>query len=264
MSSLLEHDLQILNSTGLIIGIDEAGRGALAGPVVASAVALEESFYNSLWCRQRGGDINDSKQLTPAKRDALFAEFTQLKEHSEVAYAVGIASVAEIEKLNILGATKLAMQRALETLEKQIGAGILERHTSEAPLFESPTASNTNTANIKTEHFEGSARVLVDGTPLKSFPFRHQAIVRGDGRSLAIAMASIIAKVTRDRIMDGLDIRLPNYGFAEHKGYATRRHRDSIKETGPSHEHRISFLKKLYDGEPPLMEFVFSAEDKLS
>lgn len=254
VSPLLEHDLQFLINAGRIVGIDEAGRGALAGPVVAAAAVLEETFYHSVWCLQRAIEVNDSKQLSPAKREALFSQMTQLKERGEISYAVGIASVTEIEQLNIFGASKLAMQRALEKLESLCDMQF-EKHESDAPLFESP---------INTDNFEGSARILIDGIPLKSFPYRHQAIVHGDAQSLAIAMASIIAKVTRDRIMDGLDMKLPFYGFAEHKGYATRRHQSAIKEIGASTEHRPSFLKKLQAGEPPMMEFIFTPEDKLS
>lgn len=254
-SALWEHDLAYLNAAGGIVGIDEAGRGALAGPVVAGAVALEEAFYQSVWCRQRSAEIDDSKKLSPKKRDALYAEMSRLKDTGEMFFSVGIATVAEIEQHNILGATKLAMQRALESLEKYLGQGALAHHEAAAPLFEE---------QLSTENFEGSVRVLVDGNPLKNFPFRHQAIVHGDALSLAIAMASIVAKVTRDRIMDGLDIKLPLYGFAEHKGYATRRHRDAIREFGASTEHRPLFLRKLKAGESPLVDFVFSSEDKLS
>ena len=255
ISPLLKHDLQFLANAGWIVGIDEAGRGALAGPVVAAAVVLQEAFYNSVWCQQRAMGVNDSKQLSPSKREALYSQMTQLRDRGEISYAVGIASVSEIEKLNIFGATKLAMQRALEKLEAVWGGGSFERHQTDAPLFE---------RSLRTDNFSGTARVLVDGIPLKGFPFRHQAIVHGDGLSLAIAMASIIAKVTRDRIMDGLDMKLPFYGFSENKGYATRRHRMAIKEVGASTDHRPSFLKKLLAGESPMMEFVLNPEDKLS
>ena len=255
-SPLLAHDLLILQSTSRIVGIDEAGRGALAGPVVAAAVSLEADFYDTLWCRQRSGEVNDSKQLSAQKREAIYAQMNQLKDSGEIFFAVGIASVSEIEKLNILGATKLAMQRALESLEKQQpNLPALTRHENDNPLM---------TREVHTENFDGVARVLVDGTTLKNFPYRHQAIVQGDGRSLAIAMASIVAKVTRDRIMDGLDVKLPLYGFAEHKGYATRRHRSIIREVGASTEHRPSFLKNIQASGLPLAEFVFSQEDKLS
>lgn len=255
ISALLQHDLQILQSAGRVIGIDEAGRGALAGPVVAAAVVLDENFYQSLWCQQKSNEINDSKQLSPEKREAMYAQMSQLKDRDELYFAVGISSVSEIEKHNILGATRLAMQRALESLGKYLPEGVLAVNEAPAPLFE---------RNIDTENFHGTARVLVDGLPLKNFPYRHQAIVQGDGRSLAIAMASIVAKVTRDRIMDGLDVKLPLYGFAEHKGYATRRHRAIIKEVGASTEHRPLFLRKINAGEVPLMDFIFSSEDKIS
>jgi ribonuclease HII len=253
-SALFENDLPWVHASGLLIGVDEAGRGALAGPVVAGAVALDQTFYHSVWCQQRQGEINDSKKLSAFKRETLYTEFTRLKEANTLRYAAGIASVAEIEKYNILGATKLAMARALETLQKMLPEGCLAPNTpEEMPLFEQ---------GVQTENFSGRARILVDGNPLKAFPYAHQAIVHGDARSLAIAAASIIAKVTRDRIMDGLDTRLPLYGFAEHKGYATRAHRAAILQYGPSTEHRPLFLRKLYAGELP--EFHFDPAQKIS
>ncbi len=253
-SPLLEHDLNFVGQTGLIVGVDEAGRGALAGPVVAAAMALDEDFYNSFWCRQNSAEIDDSKKLSPARRDVLYDQFFSLKKKGQIGFSAGIASVAEIEKFNILGATKLAMQRALEGLQRIWSEDFLQ---SEAPmpLFDQ---------NLETANFSGRARVFVDGNPLKAFPYSHQAIVHGDARSLAIAMASIVAKVTRDRIMDGLDARLPLYGFSLHKGYATRMHRQAILDYGASTEHRPTFLRKLYAGEGLEMEFSFDRSEKIS
>lgn len=253
-SSLLKYDLEVLDKAGSIIGIDEAGRGALAGPVVACGVYLEPSFYSSIWCLQRSFEINDSKKLSASRREALFMELSQLKKKGEIDYAVGMANVSEIERLNILGATKLAMHRSLEKLESSVGEGVILKQ-SEAPLFERP---------VSIGGFEGTARVLVDGNPLKNFSYQHEGIVHGDAQSLVIAMASIVAKVTRDRIMDGMDLKLPLYGFAKHKGYATSQHRQAIKDRGASTEHRPSFLKKLLAGEPPVVNFVLSANDHLS
>jgi ribonuclease HII len=143
--------------------------------------------------------------------------------------------VAEIEQLNILGATKLAMRRALEGIYPP---DAFARKT-EPDLFASEAEKAAFRPTV-------SAQILVDGLPLRSFPYPHQGIVGGDGRSLCIAMASIIAKVTRDRLMDELDKLHPGYGFAQHKGYGTEEHRESILKLGRSAVHRDSFLRKLY------------------
>lgn len=178
-----------------VAGVDEAGRGPLAGEVVAAAVILP----------QNGLDIdglNDSKKLTAAKREKLFLE---LLERDDVIGAIGIATVEEIDRLNILKATHLAMKRAVESLAK--------------------------TADF----------CLVDGLPVKGLPVDHQAIVKGDAKSLSIAAASILAKVTRDRMMEEADVLYPNYGFAKHKGYGTKAHMEALRTHGPCPIHRRSF-----------------------
>ena len=173
-----------------VAGVDEAGRGPLAGPVVAGAAILPEHLEGL-------PGLNDSKQLTAAKREALFAA---LLERADVHCSVGIASTEEIDRLNILRATHLAMARAVEGLSLR-------------PDF-----------------------CLVDGLPVP-----HRAIVKGDGRSLSIAAASVLAKVTRDRMMTEADAEFPQYGFAKHKGYGTKVHMEALRKHGPCPLHRRSF-----------------------
>jgi ribonuclease HII len=178
----------------LIAGIDEAGRGPLAGPVVAAAVVFLEL--------RRFNGLNDSKKLTPEFRTTLFERITCA---SHIRWAVSVQDVATIDSINILRATHKAMREAL------IGLSSPPDH------------------------------VLVDGLPVRDFPAPHTAIVGGDGRSLSIAAASVIAKVTRDRIMDEMDAIYPQYGFRRHKGYATPEHLVALREHGPCPLHRFSF-----------------------
>lgn len=184
-----------------LAGVDEAGRGCLAGPVVAGAVAIAEADIADLASGPLA-KVNDSKQLTPRQRDALFATLTQ---HPAVRWGVGVASAAEIDRINILKATHLAMRRALEALPSL------------------------------------PAHALVDGLPVKGLPVPHTALVKGDAHSLLIACASIVAKVTRDRLCAELDARFPGYGFAAHKAYGTKAHLEALRRLGPCPEHRRSF-----------------------
>ena len=182
------------NESKRICGIDEAGRGPLAGPVVAGAVILD-SNSEILW-------LNDSKKLSAVKREALYDE---IKEKA-IAVGVGIASHAEIDSLNILQATYLAMRRAILDL-------------SEVPDM-----------------------LLNDAVVIPEVGIRQIGIIKGDAKSVSIAAASIIAKVTRDRIMTAYDEEYPGYGFAAHKGYGTAMHYEAIRELGPSPIHRRTFL----------------------
>lgn len=177
-----------------IAGVDEAGRGPLAGPVAAAAVILPLDFS----CPE----LNDSKKLSAAKRESLYQIITS---HPQVRWAVATASSSEIDEWNILRATHLAMRRAVEQLP-------------ELPDY-----------------------CLVDGLPVKGLPCPHQAVVKGDALSLPIAAASIIAKVTRDRIMLEMDAEHPEYGFAKHQGYGTKAHLDALRLHGPCRHHRFSF-----------------------
>ncbi len=181
-----------------VCGVDEAGRGPLAGPVCAAAVILDPSKPIE--------GINDSKKLSEKKREALY---DVIKENA-VAYGIAFASVEEIEEHNILNATYLAMLRAIESL-------------------------NT-----------GADYALIDGNRVpKGISIECETVVKGDAKSMSIAAASILAKVTRDRLLYEYDEKYPEYGFAKHKGYGTAEHMDAIRKYGMIEVHRPSFLKKL-------------------
>jgi ribonuclease HII len=177
-----------------VAGVDEAGRGPLAGPVVAAAVILPDD------CTLEG--LDDSKKLTAKKREHFHAVLTV---RADIHWGIGQADVAEIDRLNILRATHLAMVRAVEALPRKPG------------------------------------HALVDGLPVRGLPVPHTAVVAGDTLSLSIAAASIMAKVTRDRLMIALDAEYPQYGFARHKGYGVREHLEALRSHGPSPVHRRSF-----------------------
>lgn len=195
--TLYEYDNAIAKETGLILcGVDEAGRGPLAGPVYAAAVVLPEN------CDIAG--LNDSKKLTEKKREELFGEIIE----KAVAYCVAAASVDEIEEINILKAAMLAMKRAVEGLSMKPGL------------------------------------VLVDGNADPGLGIEARLIVGGDAKSAHIAAASILAKVSRDRLMLDLDEQYPQYGFSKHKGYGTKLHYERLGEYGPCPAHRESFLRK--------------------
>lgn len=173
-------------------GVDEAGRGPLAGPVVAAAVVLPRNFDPA--------GVNDSKQLTPEEREAAYARITR-----EAVYGVGIIESGLIDQINILKASIRAMTVAVQKL-------------AERPDL-----------------------CLLDGLTARTFPFPQKPIVKGDCLSVSIAAASIVAKVTRDRLMVEMDRVYPGYGFARHKGYYTPEHIDALGRLGPCPEHRRSF-----------------------
>lgn len=176
-----------------VAGIDEAGRGPLAGPVVAAAVILPADFSLP--------GLTDSKQLSEKKREAFYP----LIHQQAVAVGIGAARTREIDRLNILQATLLAMQRAIGRLA------------------------------VEPDH------LLIDGITPLPVTTSQQTLKKGDSRSLSIAAASVVAKVVRDRIMRSLDRQHPAYGFARHKGYGTARHRQAIADFGPSGHHRLTF-----------------------
>lgn len=240
-------DLKQIEDYACLIGVDEAGRGALAGPVSAGAVLVTREFLESNWVATNARRINDSKQLTETDRDALWLDFEALMAEQQIHVNYGMADVAEIEQLNILGATKLAMRRALEGIYPPSAF----EQKSEPDLFASAE-------EIEAFQPQVSARILVDGLRLKHFPYPHHNVVRGDARSLCIAMASVIAKVSRDREMIKLDAEFPIYGFAAHKGYGTEEHRQVILEKGRCRFHRATFLRKLMAGrvDPGQMDFL--------
>jgi len=240
-------DLKQIQGYECLLGVDEAGRGALAGPVVAGAVLVTPKFLEGRWAMTRAGRVNDSKQLTPAERDELWFEFETLAGQGEIHVQFGVGTVEEIETHNILGATKLAMRRALEAIYPP---SAFERRV-EPDLFASPEERAQFQATV-------NGRILIDGLALKHFPYPHSGVVKGDARSLCIAMASIIAKVTRDRMMDDLDRQYPGYGFAQHKGYGTEVHREAVLRLGRCPEHREMFLRKLLAQrtDPSQMDFL--------
>ena len=184
---------------GTICGVDEAGRGPLAGPVCAAAVILPPELVIP--------GLNDSKKLTDKKRRELYDVITA----EAASYGIAFASEKEIDEINILQATFLAMARAMEKLTPQ------------------------------------PELALIDGNRAKDFGLPVRTIVKGDSLSASIAAASILAKVTRDRLMEQYDEAYPQYGFAIHKGYGTKRHYEALREFGPSPIHRMTFLKKFYE-----------------
>lgn len=185
----------------LVAGVDEAGRGPLAGPVVAAAVMLP-NFGSESGFDERLRDLNDSKQLTESQREEFFAILTSLPN---IRYGISIVDAATIDRINILQATHRAMNEALAKLQPP------------------------------PEH------VLVDGRPVKSIKLPSTAIVKGDARSYSIAAASVLAKVTRDRLMLEFHAQFPAYGFAGHKGYGTPQHLAALAQHGPCPIHRRSF-----------------------
>ena len=197
------------NGAEIIAGIDEAGRGPLAGPVVAAAAILPRTF-------RRHKTLTDSKQLTEQQREDIYAELTTLPEFY---WAVGVSDVEVIDHYNILRATWRAMQIALDNLY------------------------------IHPDH------VLVDGLRVPLMDVTQTAIVKGDAKSYSIAAASIIAKVTRDRMMLKLHEQFPQYNFAQHKGYGTPEHLAALARFGPSPVHRKSFAPVRQAIEPVQVEF---------
>jgi ribonuclease HII len=245
-------DLKQITDVGSLIGVDEVGRGAFAGPVVAAAVVVTRGFLESRWAVVKSGRVNDSKLLTAEQREELWGEFEQLAARGQIHAHYGMASVGEIEQFNILGATKLAMRRALEAIYPPEA---FARERSEPDLFSSLEERTSFQPTV-------SARVIVDGLALRGFPYPHTAFVNGDARSLCIAMASIIAKVTRDRLMTQLDKEHPGYGFAQHKGYGTEEHREAVLRLGRCTQHREMFLRKLLAVrvDPAQMDFLAAQE----
>lgn len=195
-----------------VMGIDEAGRGPLVGSVYAAAVTVPLKRAGELLEGSWAG-VNDSKKLTERKREAL-AEV--IKSTSECTWCIASASPEEIDRLNILRATHLAMRRAALGVAAKIGES-------------------------QGEEAKGSLSILVDGLPVPTLPFPSRNIVKGDAKSLFIAAASILAKTARDADCLRLEALYPGYGFAQHKGYPTPAHLEALKRLGPCPEHRRSF-----------------------
>lgn len=197
MSSLKNFDEKYKK---VIVGVDEAGRGPLAGPVIAAAVIVHEYFPEL-------SEINDSKKLTEKKREKLYNLIME-----KCVVGIGSSDEMEIDSINILNATFSAMKRAVEKIEAKYDI------------------------------------ILVDGNhKIRGYEKEQEAIVKGDSKSLSIAAASIVAKVTRDRLLLNMDKEFPEYGFARHKGYGTKLHREMIISHGPCKYHRKSFLTKILE-----------------
>lgn len=196
---LFDYDTELRKEYSVICGVDEAGRGPLAGDVYAAAVILNDSVLIDY--------LNDSKKISEKRRELLYDEVIAKAD----AYCVATASVQEIDELNILQATMLAMRRAVD------GLGV-----------------NPDLA-------------LIDGNRLPQLNCKSRFVIHGDAVSASIAAASILAKVSRDRYMRELDEKYPEYCFSQHKGYGTKLHYEKIAEFGISEVHRKTFLKKLYD-----------------
>ena len=187
----------------VICGVDEAGRGPLCGSVVAAACILPDGLDIP--------ELNDSKKLTPKKRDKLF----DLIKEKAIAYGIAEGTVAEINELNILEADLLAMRRAIDGLRTPSG-----------------------------EPYKADF-ALIDGNIDRDFQIPARAVVKGDSLSMSIAAASILAKVTRDRMCEDMDKAYPQYGIAKHKGYGTKEHMAALREHGPSPIHRTKFIRFL-------------------
>lgn len=180
-----------------VCGVDEAGRGPLAGPVFATAVLLPENTVID--------GVNDSKKLSEKKREALF----EIIKEKAISYSIAYSTVEEIEDINILNATMLAMKRAVEGL------------------------------SIPADY------ALIDGNKIPSLDIPCEYVIKGDAKSMSIACASILAKVSRDRLLYKYAEDFPQYQFDKHKGYGTKAHIEALKEYGPCPYHRMSFLKKI-------------------
>ena len=218
-----EHQFWSKNPSSRLAGIDEAGRGPLAGPVVAGAVCIPQELVEALYADQLAR-LTDSKKLTESDRKRFFEILSSTRG---VEIGVGMADPAEIDSVNILRATHVAMARAASAL-----FGGVPPHA------------------------------LVDGLPVRGLPCSSTAIVKGDAKSFLIAAASIVAKVTRDAIMDDLDTQYPEYGFAKHKGYPTPAHLAALQKHGACPVHRQSYAPVAALHQPSLFhEYRLQAED---
>lgn len=201
----------------LVIGVDEAGRGPLAGPVVAAAVVLNTHRFKNR--------IDDSKKLTSQLREAAFSEIIK-----KSVFGIGIVNEKIIDQVNILEATRLAMEQAIISVARKLKSSKYNR------IHPVVSATKRNSKFRK-----GGLHIIVDGNIVLNIPFSYTNIVNGDSKSKSIASASILAKVIRDHIMILYDKIYPQYGFVRHKGYPTKAHRDILKRLGPSLIHRESF-----------------------
>jgi ribonuclease HII len=233
---LIPFDKRSLGRAACLVGIDEAGRGCLAGPVVAAAVRCDAAFYASARCRALCRGVDDSKRLTPVQRAVIVSRFRDECRENWIQIGIGTASVGEIDRHNIFQANVLAMRRALSrVMEEQPDNGLWDP--------------------------AGLPQILIDGRPIKTFPLPHQGVVKGDQRSFAIALAGIHAKEWRDAHMRELALAHPGYGFEQHKGYGTAAHVEALRRQGPTAQHRPLFLRKFLaagqSAEPAMQDSLF-------
>lgn len=256
--NLLDFDRHAIQNYGGLIGVDEAGRGALAGPVVAAAVWIGDDFLKEPDPSALLAKVNDSKQVSPSLREQILEWVLTLAAKNSLSYTYALRDAKAIDASNILRSTQEAMAECLLNLHKT--AALAEKPLSpkeeEGPQLPSfaerfgyiaeEAAEGLFTQRAKSAKALKPARILIDGSPLKNIPYPHTTLVRGDSQSFAIALASIVAKVTRDRHMKAMQEAYPHFRFSEHKGYGTALHRQEILEYGHSPIHRTSFLKNLH------------------
>ena len=202
-----------------VFGLDEAGRGPLSGPVVAAAIAINPKFKNSL------KKIKDSKKLSPKRREEIFEI---IKDHPQIGWGIGRVSEKVIDRINILEATKLAMKRAVLNLEKKFSK---ENKKGKRLVQKSYDRRILAQADF----------LLIDGNFSLYLDIPQKSIIKGDEKVFSCALASVVAKVIRDRAMGRYHKKYPNYGFDKHKGYGTELHRRNIKKYGICKIHRKTF-----------------------
>jgi len=236
---LFNHDVTKLEEgVTWLIGVDEVGRGPLAGPVHAGAVAIHRDWFADNRKYPVFAQVNDSKKLSAAKRELIYDRLlAELYPGGLVQCAVCYSNVKEIDRLNILEATKLAMYRALKELEGRLSGVPCPFPRSEDIMYELDSSGRCSR--------NSTVRILIDGRPLKGFPFAHDAIVKGDATSFTIALASIAAKVERDAWMMDCDEEDTRFGWKKNKGYGTAAHCEALKTYGPTRHHRSTFIGKI-------------------
>lgn len=212
---LHKYDFRLLKDYSYLIGLDEAGRGALAGPVYTAACLIKEDFFTKENI-ELTNFIRDSKKMSQNMRELAYENIFRLKDLGYLDFTISSANVGEIDNYNITGATTLSFMKCLDLLFK--------RH-----LYDSKTL------------------ILLDGLTLKNLKYDHLAIKRGDDSSLAIAIASVLAKVTRDKYMKELALSYKQYELSKNKGYGTKRHLKALKNHGSRNCHRKLFVSKLID-----------------
>lgn len=217
----------------IVVGLDEAGRGPLAGPVVAAAVYVNPALRCSRFDLEQ---MKDSKKLSAKQRDKFY---NLLTNNSDIKWGVGMVSEKVIDKINILEATKLAMLKAIQNLEFKMKEAKPLSHKTKAKMFEvRPRTSEVGPRPIGPRTID---YLILDGNFFIDSPIRQEAVIGADGKIFSCMAAGIIAKVTRDRMMKLYDKKYPQYGFLKHKGYGTKAHYQAIKKYGICPLHRKSF-----------------------